>query len=83
MKTTIEISNVLFREAKKAALVRKISLKALFESALLGFLKGTSLQSKKKSFKMKKCIFKGKGMAPGLEGNWPEIRSLIYEGHGG
>jgi hypothetical protein len=38
-------------------------------------------RSGKKPFKLRDGSFEGTGMTPRLD--WPKIRKLIYEGHGG
>jgi len=79
MKTTIEISDSLFRLAKREALKKNTTLRSLFQEALMRFLKGTSSTKKNRS-KIKLHTFKGDGYVdPSLEGNWPAIRELIYE----
>lgn len=81
MKTTIDISNTLFKQVKQMAGERGTSLKEIFESALRDFL-GHRKQTAAR-FKLKKASFKGKGVAPGVaEGDWTAIRDKIYEGRG-
>lgn len=81
MKTTIELSNALFREAKKHAAQKGISFRELVETGLkmaIGLAK-----SSPKKFKLKNGSVGGKGLAPGLEwGDWETIRDMIYEGRG-
>jgi len=81
MKTTIDISNPLFNEARRYAQKNNKTFKELVESALRQFL---NISRSPKKFKLKKCAFKGKGLQEGIrEGDWEQIRSLIYEGRGG
>lgn len=82
MKTTIEISDALFRKLKEVAAARGTTLKALIEAAIRRSLEEESRP--KKRFRMRKHSVKGKGLHPGIrEGSWTDIRSLIYEGQGG
>jgi len=79
MKTTIDISNSLFKETKRFASTRNKSFKDLVESALRMFL--NNQKGQKTKFSLKKQTFKGQGLSAGLsEGNWDGIRALIYEG---
>jgi Bacterial antitoxin of type II TA system, VapB len=83
MRTTIEINDVLLRQAKQVALERKLSLKAVVEAALRQFLHQTQAPQQA-AFKLRKCSFKGEGLQPGLDWHdWEKIRGLIYEGRGG
>jgi hypothetical protein len=83
MKTTLEISDALFQEAKRLARERHITLRAVVETALCQFLRNET-QSQRGAFKLRKKVFRGQGLQPGLEeGNWIEIRTRIYEGQGG
>jgi predicted DNA-binding ribbon-helix-helix protein len=82
MKTTIEISDALFRKMKEVAAARGTTLKALVESAIRQSLEQESRP--KKRFRLRKHTVRGKGLHPGIrEGRWTDIRSLIYEGQGG
>lgn len=84
MKTTVEIPNALFREVKKIAAERKLSFKNIFYTALLLFVDSSKQNPSKKPFKLKKHPFKGRGLVDGLShDDWPKIRALAYEGHGG
>lgn len=82
MKTTLEISNHLFEEAKRFAAKKDKTFREVVEMALQMFLK--KQKSFPKPFKARKHSVKGNGLVPGLqEGDWETIRSLIYEGRGG
>ena len=83
MKTTIEIDDVLLQQAKRVALERRLSLKALVETALRQFLDQLQVPEQP-AFKLRDCSFKGEGLQPGIdESDWPAIRAMIYEGRGG
>lgn len=82
MKTTIEIPDSLFHQARTIAIKKQLSFKELVTSALRQFL--ASQHSSKQSFQLKDGSIKGKGLQPGfVEGDWGEIRQMIYEGRGG
>jgi len=82
MKATVEISDHLFREAKRFAAKKNKTFREVVEMALRNFL--TNQKTSPKPFKLRKCTFKGNGLVEGLqEGDWETIRSLIYEGRGG
>jgi hypothetical protein len=83
MKTTIEINDTLLRQAKRVALERNLSLKAVVEAALRQFLNAAQVPQQA-SFKLRKCTFKGEGLQPGLDWHdWAKMRALIYEDRGG
>lgn len=80
MKTTVEITDDLLKRAKQVAVTEGISLRHLIESGLrreLGWRRS-------EPYTMGDASFGGKGVQPGMvEGDWSEIRELIYEGRGG
>jgi hypothetical protein len=81
MKTTIELPDALFAEAKRVAEVRGITLKALIERALRDTL---AMQRPEAPFRLQKHTFGGEGLNPELvDGSWDEIRARAYEGRGG
>lgn len=81
MKTTVEISNALLEEARRAAARDGTTVRTLIEEGLRRVL----VERKKKDrFRLRKATFKGKGLQPQLEGaSWERIRDTIYEGRGG
>ena len=80
MKTTIEVSDALMREAKSLAQVHNTTLRALVEQGLEQVLRDLR---EPKPYKMGDCSFRGNGLQPGQELlSWPEIRDMIYEGRG-
>lgn len=81
MKTTVEISNALLEETRRAAKQDGTTVKALIEEGLRRVL----VERKKRGrFQLRKAAFKGKGLQPQLEGvSWDRIRDTIYEGRGG
>jgi hypothetical protein len=79
VKTTVEISDSLFRDAKAYAARHGIPLREVFERGLTLALKGAP--SSKRRFRLRTITTKGEGLV--CDGDWATIRSLIYEGHGG
>jgi hypothetical protein len=80
MKTTIEIADPLFEQAKREAARRGTTLRALVEQGLRETLKKPKPG---KPYKFRPVVFHGDGMRPEVAaGGWPAIRDLIYEGHG-
>jgi predicted transcriptional regulator len=82
MKTTIDISDPLFEQAKRLAEKTGSTLREIVENALRDFFKKSKKPSP--SFRLRKHSFKGKGLVEGLsEGDWGRIRERAYEGRGG
>ena len=82
MKTTVEISDWLFKETKHYAGERGISFRVVLETALRAILK--TGKKKRGPFHLRKHPFGGSGLAEGLiEGDWSSIRERTYEGRGG
>lgn len=82
MKTTVEISDNLFAEARQLAKRENRSLRALIEEGLR--LVVGSRRAERGRFEMRKASFVGgEGLAPDLApGNWEQIRQRIYESRG-
>jgi hypothetical protein len=81
MKTTVEISNSLFEEARKVAHRDRTTLRVLVEE---GLRKIISDRKRRKGFRLRKVTFKGNGLQSHLAGaSWDQIRELSYEGRGG
>ena len=78
MKTTVEISDALFREVKRYATAHELTFRQVVENGLRTVVRE---QRPAKPFKLRDASFKGKGMVRDYA--WPEIRDLIYEGRGG
>jgi hypothetical protein len=81
MKTTVEISDPLLREARKLAEREGVTLRTLIERGLHRVV----AESKDSApFKLRRATFKGKGLQEGVQGaSWDEVRALIYQGRGG
>jgi len=81
MKTTVEISDTLLEEARRAAAQDRTTVKALVEAGLRRVL---AERKRKGRFHLRRETFKGKGLQPTLEGaSWDRVRETIYEGRGG
>lgn len=81
MKTTIELSDAAFEEAKRVAAREGTSLRALIEEGLRRVL--ADRRARRTGFKLRRASFKGQGVAPEFEGeSWPAIRDAIYRERG-
>lgn len=81
MKTTINIPDTLFKEARKLALREGTTFKALVEEGIRRIL---SERKRRSRFRMRKATFKGNGLQPQVSGySWERIREIAYEGRGG
>jgi hypothetical protein len=79
MKTTVEVPDALFREAKAYAARHGIPVREVFERGLRSVLEGSPRPGRR--FRLKVVTTKGEGLA--CDSDWNTIRSMIYEGHGG
>ena len=81
MKTTLDISDPLLREARKIAARERTTLRALVEQGLRRVL---AEKARKPAFRLRKASFKGRGLRPELaDAGWDRLRDLAYEGRGG
>jgi hypothetical protein len=81
MKTTIEIADSLFAQAKEVAARDGTTLRALVEEGLR-FVLGQR-RSSREPFRLRKVTFGGRGLQPGIEeGDWDAIRDLVHRGRG-
>jgi hypothetical protein len=79
MKTTVEISDDLLKQAKEYAARMGIPMREVIEFGLQLAL--GSKKSPSRPFRLKTVTTKGEGLV--CDGDWSIIRSFIYEGHGG
>ena len=80
MKTTIEISDALLREARKLAAKEGVTLRALVERGLHRVIAETT----RPPFRMRDGSFEGNGLQPEVRDlSWAEILEMSYEGRGG
>ena len=80
MKTTIQIPDSLFEEARRLAQSEHTTLKALVEQGLRRTL---AERKRRGAFRLRKASFKGQGLQPLVAGaSWEQIRDMSYEGRG-
>jgi hypothetical protein len=80
MKTTIEISDPLLRDARKLAEREGVTLRALVERGLRRVVAETKPAA---PFKLRRASFKGRGLQTDLgDASWDKLRDLSYEGRG-
>jgi Bacterial antitoxin of type II TA system, VapB len=80
MKTTIEISDALLREARKLAAREGVTLRALVERGLHRVIADT----KRPPFRMRDGRFGGNGLHPDVRDlSWDQIREMLYDDDGG
>lgn len=80
MKTTVEISDSLLREARKRAAREGITLRTLVERGLRRVVTETKHNA---PFKLRRASFKGKGLQGEFNGaSWDRLRDLTYQGRG-
>ena len=75
MKTTVEIQDALFRDAKKYAASSGLTLREVIETALRRTLEGNG--SAKTRFRLRNASFKGSGPVAGED--WETFRNALYE----
>jgi hypothetical protein len=81
MKTTLEISDPLLREARKLAARERTTLRALVEQ---GLRRVVTERQRRPVFRLRKASFKGRGLRPELQdATWERVRDAAYEGRGG
>ena len=78
MKTTVDISDSLFNEARSVARDRGLTMRQLIEDGLRQSIRQQS--SRSAPFRLKDGSFKGKGLREDL--SWGQVRQVIYEGRG-
>lgn len=80
MKTTIEIPDSLFKQARRHADARNMTMKALVEEDLRRVIAETKEQP---AFKLRDGSVDGNGLTPEFrDAGWERIRDTIYEGRG-
>jgi hypothetical protein len=80
MKTTIEISDSILREARKLASKEHTTVRALVEEGLRRII---AERKHNVPFTLRKATFRGQGLQPDLAGgSWAQIRDRAYEGRG-
>ncbi len=80
MKTTVEISGPLLREAHTMAAREGATLHTLIERGLRRVVAEARPSA---PFKLRRASFKGMGLRPDLpDASWKHVRGLAYEGCG-
>ena len=79
MKTTVEIPDALFRDAKAYAARHGIPLREVVERGIRQVVDEAPRTGRR--FRLKTVVTQGEGLV--CEDDWSTVRSLIYEGHGG
>jgi len=75
MRTTIELPDELFRQAKITAAKEGVTLRSIIESGLRTEL----ARRKASSYQLPDLSVGGNGMTTGIdEADWPAIRDIIY-----
>jgi hypothetical protein len=81
MKTTIEISDPLLKQARKVAAREGVTLRTLEER---GLSRVVGENKNPVSFRLRRAAFKGKGLqAEFRDAPWETISEAAYEGRGG
>ncbi len=81
MKTTIEISDPLFQQAKALAAKEGLSFRMVVEEGLRAVVEART-QTGSKPFRLRDGSFRGgQGLQAGLQ--WSELTALAYEDEGG
>lgn len=79
MKTTLDISDPLLRDARKIAAREGTTLRALVEQGLRKVIAEKS--QRKRPFRLRKASVKGRGLQPEFaDAGWERLRDAIYEG---
>jgi hypothetical protein len=80
MKTTLDISDRLLREARKLAARERTTLCALVEQGLRHVV---TEMKRRPAFRLRKASFGARGLRPELaDAGWDRLRDLAYEGRG-
>ncbi len=80
MKTTMEISDPLLRQARELAAREGVTLRALVERGLRHLV---TQKEREAPFKLRRVSFKGQGRQPELsESSWETLRDLVYKDRG-
>jgi hypothetical protein len=80
MKTTVELSDSLVRQAKRLALKERTTVKALIEQGLRLVVADRNRGTR---FALRKASFRGDGLVSGRSlQDWAAIRDLVYSERG-
>jgi hypothetical protein len=82
MKTTVEISDALLKEAESFAAREDVALRVLIEEGLRHVL--AQRKQRPGPFRLRKATFRGQGLTAEVRAAGPErLHELTYEGRGG
>jgi hypothetical protein len=81
MKTTLELPDALLEEAKTYASKRGIPFREVVEISLRSHLEAAQIKAKPFKLKPDKPWHGGKPLVD--VSDWPTVRAIAYEGHGG
>jgi hypothetical protein len=80
MKTTVELSDSLLRQAKQIAVKERTTVKALIEQGLRIVVAD---RKRRPGFTLRKAAFRGDGLVSGRSlQDWPAIREFVYAERG-
>lgn len=80
MKTTVEISDALLRDAKRIAAREGTTVRSLIEQ---GLRQAVAERRRSGGFRLRRATFKGEGLTPEASRlGWDRLRELAYEGRG-
>ena len=78
MKTTVDISDALFESARRLAVRRGSTMRALIEEGLRAVL--DAHRATPTRFALRDASVKGDGLVDGVDlGDWSQVRALIYD----
>lgn len=81
MKTTVEIPDALFAEAKRVAAEEGTTLRELVEA---GLREVVQRRRRPRPFRLRDAGLGGRGLRPEFAGgDWARLRDAAYEGRGG
>ncbi len=81
MKTTVEISDALLREAKRVAARDETTVRALIEE---GLRQSLNARNDKRRFRLRDVSYGKGGLRPEVEdGSWERLSDMIYAGRRG
>jgi hypothetical protein len=80
MKTTVEVSDSLLRQAKQVAVRERTTVKALIEQGLRIVV---AERKRGAGFTLRKATFRGDGLVSGRSlQDWAAVRDLVYSERG-
>lgn len=81
MKTTVDIADDLFEQAKELARRDRSTLRELIEAGLRHEIRQ---RENRERFRLRKASFRGEGIDPSFAGaDWSQVRTAAYGERGG